>query len=123
MSRASLLALGAMLLVAGCSDEPDPAEQLKLDYRIGFEALQQHDFARAAQALGEAAQLDPGDPYVLLNLGVAYQRLGEFDKARAAYEGAVKSGEGVRPARVTDPHYSGRTVAELARDNLASLPH
>ncbi len=123
MSRAGAVALGAVLLVAGCNDGPDPAEQLKLDYRIGFEALQQHDFARAAQALGEAAKLDPGDPYVLLNLGVAYQRLGELDKARAAYEGAAKSGEGVRPARVTDPHYSGRTVAELARDNLASLPH
>lgn len=123
MSRAGVLALGAALLLAGCgNDKPDPAEVLKLDYRLGFEALQQHDFAKATQYLGDAAQLDPGDPYVLLNLGVAYQNLGELDKARTAYEGAAKSGEGVRPARVTDPHYAGRTVAELARDNLASLP-
>ncbi len=56
------------------------------------------------------------------NLGVAYQNLGEMDKARAAYEQAVKTGQGVRPTRVTDPRYSGRTVAELARDDLASLP-
>jgi Flp pilus assembly protein TadD len=117
------VAVIAAMLLAGCSDDkPDPAEALKLAYRQGFEAMQAHDFAKAKQHLGEAAQLAPDDPYVALNLGVAYQNLGELDKARAAYLQAVKIGEGVKPARVTDPHYAGRTVAELARDNLASLP-
>jgi Tfp pilus assembly protein PilF len=115
--------VASALLLAACGDSaPDPAEVFKVDYRIGFEAVQAHDFAKAAQYLGEAAQIDPNDPYVQLNLGVAYQNLGEMDKARAAYEQAVKTGQGVRPTRVTDPRYSGRTVAELARDDLASLP-
>jgi Flp pilus assembly protein TadD len=122
MSRA-WTAAAAFLLLAGCGgDKPDPAQQLKLDYRIGFEALQQHDFAKAVQYLEDAATLEPGDPYVQLNLGVAYQNLGQLDKARAAYEQAAAAGKGVRPARVTDPHYAGRTVEELARDDLASLP-
>jgi len=117
------VAAAAFLMLAGCGDDkPDPAQVLKLDYRIGFEALQQHDFAKAAQYLSDAAEIDPTDPYVLLNLGVAYQNLGQLDKARQAYEQAAEKGKGVRPARVTDPHYAGRTVEELARDDLASLP-
>ena len=48
--------------------------------------------------------------------------LGKIDLARAAYRHAADTGEQIKPVRVTDPHYAGRTVAELARDNLASLP-
>ena len=115
--------IAAILVLVGCGDDkPDPAEVLKLDYRQGLDAMQAHDFAKAEHYLDEAAQLAPDDPYVALNLGVVYQNQGVLDKARAAYERAVKTGEGLRPARVTDPHYSGRSVADLARDNLASLP-
>ena len=120
---AGLAGATALLLLAGCGDDPpDPAEVLKLDYRLGFEAMQAHDFAKAAQYFEDAAKQAPDDPYVALNLGVAYQKLGALDKARTAYQRAIKTGQGVRPARVTDPHYSGRTVAELAADDLASLP-
>lgn len=117
---------GAMLVaLAGCGDGKlsplETAAAFKLAYRLGFEALQAQDYAAAEQHLSEAAQLDPDDPYVELNLGVAYQRLGELDKARTAYEHAAATGEAVKPVRVTDPRYSGRSVADLARDNLASL--
>jgi Flp pilus assembly protein TadD len=113
----------ALLLLSGCGDaSPDPVEAAKLAYRHGVEAIRAGDFAAAERALGEAARLEPDDAYVLLNLGVAYQNLGKIDLARAAYRHAADTGEQIKPVRVTDPHYAGRTVAELARDNLASLP-
>jgi Flp pilus assembly protein TadD len=112
-----------LLMLAGCGDDkPDPAATAELDYRLGFQAIEAHDFAKAAELLSEAAALTPDDPYIQLNLGVAYQNLGQLDKARAAYQHAVETGKDLRPARVTDPHYVARSVADLARDNLASLP-
>jgi Flp pilus assembly protein TadD len=112
----------ALLMLTGCGGSPDPAETAKLAYRHGIEAIVAGDFAAAERALDEAARLEPDDPYVLLNLGVAYQNLGQIELARAAYRHAAETGALAKPARVTDPRYAGRTVAELARDNLASLP-
>jgi Flp pilus assembly protein TadD len=120
--RAVLGAAALSALSACAADSPDPAASFNLAYRLGFEALQAQDYPKAEQKLSEAAQLVPDDPYVQLNLGVAYQHLGALDKARAAYLRAVAAGEKVKPVRVTDPRYAGRSVADLARDNLASLP-
>ncbi|MGB8841253.1 MAG: tetratricopeptide repeat protein [Aliidongia sp.] len=112
-----------LLVVTGCGDAaPDPAEMAKLAYRHGIEAIEAHDFAAAERYLVEAAGQEPDDPYILLNLGVAYQNLGKLDEARAAYRHAAETGEHLKPVRVTDPHYAGRSIADLARDNLASLP-
>jgi Flp pilus assembly protein TadD len=120
--RAAVLS-AALLAVAGCGDAaPDSAETAKLAYRHGVEAIEAHDFAAAERYLAEAARQEPDDPYIMLNLGVAYQNLGKFDEARAAYRHAAETGTKLTPVRVTDPHYAGRTVADLARDNLASLP-
>jgi Flp pilus assembly protein TadD len=123
LSTAGTAGLVAVLLLvlAGCADD-HPEDALKLAYRQGVEAIQAQDFADAARYLGEASRLAPDDPFVALNLGVAYQNLGELDKARAAYQHAADTGEKVKPVRVTDPRYAGRSVADLARDNLASLP-
>ena len=109
-----------LLLLAGCG--ADSGQALNLAYRQGFEAIEAHDFVTAERALAEAARLAPDDPYVALNLGVAYQNLGQLDQARAAYLQAIETGGKTKPTRVTDPHYAGRSVADLARDNLASLP-
>lgn len=127
MRRFAVRAFAVLPLVlaplAACTDpaaEKDRA--FALAYRSGVEAVEAHDFAAAEQHLSEAAALDPADPYVQLDLGVAYQNLGRFDDARRAYALAAATGATVKPARVTDPNYAGRSVADLARDNLASLP-
>jgi Flp pilus assembly protein TadD len=121
--RAHILIAGAVALqiLAACGG-PSDEETAKLAYRQGFEALQARDFAAAERYLDQAAALTPDDPYVALDLGVAAQNLGELDKARAAYGHAIELGERTKPARATDPRYTGRSVAQLARDNLAALP-
>lgn len=66
----------------------------------------------------------PENPYAHLNLGVAYQRLGETGPARRHYEAAVEYGGSAEVSRVAEEEGAAprtTTVAELARQNLESL--
>jgi Tfp pilus assembly protein PilF len=111
--------------VAGCAgaERADQQAAGRLAYRQGFEALDAADFAKAEQYLSEAQKLLPDDPYVALDLGVTYQSMGQLDKARAAYERVQEIGKGVIPVRVTDPRAAGKSLAEIATDNLNFIAH
>jgi Flp pilus assembly protein TadD len=56
---------------------------------VGFEALQRGNTACAERLFSQANRQDPKDPWALLNLGVAQQRLGLLDKARISYQSAA----------------------------------
>ena len=46
----SLGCTALVLMLAGCGDDkPDPAQTAELDYRLGFQAIEAHDFAKAAE--------------------------------------------------------------------------
>jgi tetratricopeptide (TPR) repeat protein len=111
------------------------AAQTRADEAASFEpravsapAQSQYDAARAAYAagryrhasalLGSALALDPAGTNLWFNLGVVLERLGELDRAIAAYQSYA--------ARVDDPAERARTariVARLqgARGELAAL--
>jgi Tfp pilus assembly protein PilF len=117
--RPTLLLL-LLLMLGACGNAVDK-EAAQIAYRQGFEALASHDYMKAEQYLREAERRFPDDPYVELDLGVVYQNLGQLDKARAAYERVLDTGKGVKPRQVTDPHSAGRTLADIARENLAFM--
>jgi tetratricopeptide (TPR) repeat protein len=68
----------------------------------------------------------PDNPYALLNLGVAHQYLGNIDLARQHYEAAIAHGGDAEVTRVVEEgsiiaHVT--TVADKARENMATLPN
>ena len=118
------LLIALCLGIAGCANEAAEREAAgRIAYRQGFEALDAEDYAKAEHYLSEAQGLRPDDPYVSLDLGVTYQALGENDKARAAYEKVLETGKGVIPVRVTDPRAAGKSLADIATDNLNFISH
>ena len=112
------LAPGALLMalmLAGCARGPS-AELEK-----GFDLLVAEDYAAARDHYENMLTEHPDNPYVHLNLGVAYQRLGEGDLARQHFEAAIANGGGAEVTRVAEEGGIGAqtsTVVDLARQNL-----
>lgn len=114
-------AIGLMttaLLLSGCASGPS-AELEK-----GWKLMLAQDYA-AARDHYESMLVDyPTNPYAHLNLGVAYQQLGETELARQQYEAAIEHGGSAEVTRVAereDIESRTSTVADLARQNLAGL--
>ncbi|GGF41522.1 hypothetical protein GCM10011611_54950 [Aliidongia dinghuensis] len=126
MRAAAPLLVGLALALAACgSDDPglnQTAATAQQAYQRGFEAIGTGDWLKAEQYLVQAKQAFPNDPYVLLNLGVVAQRLGRFAEARRYYQQVVDMAPDVIPAQVSDPDAAGKSLADLARDDLATLP-
>jgi len=115
--------VGLVLALGGCHQEPATDEAAaQLVYRRGFEALNAGDWLKAQQYLIQAKQAFPDDPYVLLNLGVVAQRLGRFDEARRYFQEVVDMAPDDVPEHVSDPNLAGRSLEDLARMALTTLP-
>lgn len=119
-----LAAAALVLALGGCAKDratDDAAAQLA--YRRSFEAINGGDYLKAQQYLIQAKQSFPDDPYVLLNLGVVAQRLGHFDEARGYYQQVIDMApDDAIPEQVSDPASAGKTLTDLARDDLETLP-
>jgi tetratricopeptide (TPR) repeat protein len=119
----ALAFVGLVLTLGACARDPaTDGAAAQLAYRRGFEAIGDGDWLKAQQYLIQAKQAFPEDPYVLLNLGVVAQRLGRFDEARGYYQQVIDLAPDVIPEQVSDPQATGKSLADLARDDLATLP-
>lgn len=117
--------LAGLILTLGACGGPDRATDeaaAQLAYQHSFDAINAGDWLKAEQYLTQAKQAFPKDPYVLLNLGVVAQRLGRFGEARGYYQQVIDMAPEVIPVQVTDPAAAGKSLADLARDDLATLP-
>lgn len=121
MTRAGILAFAALaVLLSSCV-----ASEEHVELKRGWELMVANEYADARDHY-EAMLVDyPENPYALLNLGVAYQELGDTDLAREHYEAALANGANAEIAEVAEKGQIAAkptTVADLARQNLASLP-
>ncbi len=108
------LALGGVLLLAGCGGDPGTSA-----YRAGIRALKRGEYARSARLLEES--LNPGASNVPAAaacnaLGVARYRMGERERALEAFEAASRL-----DATVSDPVYNmGVLLAESGQEARAA---
>ena len=116
----TLLAVFGLVLTA-CRHEPTDTERGVGVFQQGYMAMQEARYDDALRYFTTAERLIPGDAYVQLDLGVTLVHLGRRDEARAAFERAMELGREVKSITVTDPIYAGRTVAQLAADNIAGM--
>lgn len=110
-----------MLLISACSSTDDNLSQ---DTRLsdrGYIAMNEGNLLDAEIYLQAALQMNPVNPYALLNMGVVYQRTDRIDQARQMYAKVV----GLQPDQVAagsnEADLSGKGLADIARANLAAL--
>lgn len=116
------IALGVTMMaltLAGCA-ATGPAGELQ----EGWELMVAEDYPAARDHYEGILAENPDNPYAHLNLGVAYHRLGETERARRHYEAAVAHGGEAEITQVADedgvaPETS--TVADQARENLRRM--
>ncbi len=110
-------ALAAALLAVGCTDSHTYRDD-------GWAMIVAEDYGAARDHYLAVLSKKPADPWAHLNLGVAYEELGQLDLAREHYELAIKHGDDAEIVEVAqDGNVADRetTVAKVAAGNLATL--
>jgi hypothetical protein len=127
--------VAAALLAAGCStvrdliDSPSGAAPSasgsgadasggNVSTEQAFLALNAGDYAKARDLLVPLQAANPHDPYLELNLAVAYENLGHMDLAEPLYRSVLVDGRGVMPGDTTNPADANKSLAGIACTNL-----
>jgi tetratricopeptide (TPR) repeat protein len=97
----TLLAIGALALLAACSTTPTAvsplaperprAEFSQDDYNTALELMKQKKYSEAVAAFEAIIREHPGRVGPRINLGIAYRELGKFEQSRKALVDATKT--------------------------------
>jgi general secretion pathway protein D len=101
---------------------PGNSEDMELSDQ-GFELLEDKEYDKAKEYFERALEINPDNPYALLNLGVVYDEKGQKDKAIGMYQRVIRLDPEERAALSTDPDKIGERLVDIARDNLKRLQH
>ena len=110
-------AMMAGLILSGCSGQSEGLDN-------GWSMIQAENYAGARAHYQSMLAEDPNNPYVNLNLGVAYEELGDNALAAKHYQVALANG---KDAEIQEVAQDGKTalrattVAKVATENLATL--
>ena len=107
------------LFLAGCSTGPSA------ELEDGWELMLARDYPGARDHYQGMLAKHPKNPYVHLNLGVAYHQIGNYELARQDYEVAIQYGEDAEVSRVVEQGEVApiiTSVADKGRENLEILP-
>jgi len=79
-----------VLALAGCAVNGKRAELADINYQLGVGYYRQGDYAMALEKLRKAEDLRPARVDVLMVEGLAYQALGRWEEAEAAFRRALE---------------------------------
>jgi hypothetical protein len=121
MKRRKLLLAAIVFIVAGCGGSSTNVPQDVSLANQGFENLTSGNYVQAEATLLVALDLNPTNPYALLNLGAVYQDTGRTEEAVEMYEKILQLNPGEAASESNRQEYSGETLVEIAKENLRSL--
>jgi tetratricopeptide (TPR) repeat protein len=99
---------------------PDMPYDMQMATR-GYEELVLENYDQAEAFFDVARSVNPYNPYVLLNLGVVYQNTGRIEDARRMYRQVIELNPTQRVDKSTEVQHRGKSLADIAKINLANL--
>jgi outer membrane protein OmpA-like peptidoglycan-associated protein len=124
MKISDILAILLVFSLTACSalGSASSGEKEKELVENGYIALTAGDYPTAENLLERALTINSRNPFTWLNLGVVYQDTHRYDEARVAYKTVIdlKPSQTAKASNVDG--YSGKSLADIARINLANLP-
>lgn len=121
MTTLSLRGIAPAVLLAGLAltgCQSGPTASVTAD-DPGFQAIGSGDYQKARDVFEPENAKTPHDAYLELDLAVAYQQLGRMDLAEALYRQAMADGANIYPAVVTFDRDKGKSIADIACENIA----
>ncbi len=97
----------------------DKERSLKLS-ELGYEKLQHNQIPEAKEYFLEALQIDPENPYALINIAVVYEKERQIEKAVEAYR-KVLFGTATIDSGSGNPMRDGIPLRQIAEENLKRL--
>ena len=88
---------------------------------LGYRHLQAKEYDRAKEYFEKALEINPDNPYAILNMGVIFEREGKRDEATKMYERVISLNPEERDFSASAPERKGRKLLDVAKDNLESL--
>ena len=85
---------------------------------MGFALLSRGDARGARDYFSEALAVDPGNPYALVNLGVTFEKEGDYERAIQLYERFLARAEGRVPGAGGADSTVPSHLVEIAKENL-----
>ena len=87
----------------------------------GYREIETGNYAYAEIYLDSALSINPSNPFALLNMAIVYEKTGRESEARALYSTLIRRNPSDVSGTVLTEEDSDRSIAEVARDNLAVL--
>lgn len=122
-ARTAILAATLSMTLAACATGGATDGVTVTADDAGYKALASGDYTFAQNEFQPEQAKNPNDPYLELDLGVAYQQLGRLDLAEALYRQAMANGKDVIPPYTTFERDKGKSIADIACENIAISRH
>ncbi len=120
MMKATVLLMLSALVLWACANSPHVSQDMFL-VNQGFEELSNNNYLEAEAYLRAALDINPNNPYTLLNLGVVFQDTGRTKEAIQMYQKVLELNPEETVVKSNKEGYSGKKIVELARENLKNL--
>jgi outer membrane protein OmpA-like peptidoglycan-associated protein len=124
MKISEILAILLVCSLTACSalGSASSVEKEKELVENGYIALTAGDYRTAENLLKRALAINTKNPFTWLNLGVVYQDTRRYDEARQAYQTVIDLNPSQTAKASNVEGYSGKSLPDIARINLANLP-